>query len=211
MSSDRRLLLGGGIVVALTALVSVLAYPSMPAEMATHWNASGEVDGTMPRAFALALLPAIAAATLAFFAVIPRVDPRDGYEEFRSSYDLLAVATVAFVGYAHVLVVLANASYEFELLAALSPGIGAIYVLGGYVTDRTEQNWFVGARTPWTLEDEAVWTDTNHLVARVLQVGGVVAALGALAPDYALALAVAPALAAAVVSVAYSYREYRQD
>jgi uncharacterized membrane protein len=209
MSDSRRLLVGGGVVVAFTALVSALAYPELPAEMATHWNASGEVDGTMSRPLALGLLPSITALTVGFFAVLPRVDPRTDYAEFRDAYDAMALTTVAFLGYVHAVLVLFNAGYEFGVLQALAPAIGGIYVVAGFVTDRAEQNWFVGVRTPWTLEDEAVWERTNHVVARVLQVGGLVAAAGALVPAYAVALVVAPAIFAAVVGVGYSYYTYQ--
>lgn len=156
MNPDRRLLLGGGALVALSVVVSVLAYPEMPAEMAAHWNASGEVDDTMSRELGLALLPVISLGTLGLFYVLPRVDPRDDFENFRFAYDAFALATVALVVYVHALVVLVNAGYEFAILQGIAPAIGVIYVLAGYVTERTDQNWFVGVRTPWTLEDEQV-------------------------------------------------------
>lgn len=210
MTPNRRLLLGGGLLVALTAVVSALAYPEMPARMATHWNAAGEVDGTMSRTLALALMPAIAAITLGFFLVLPAIDPRDGYGEFRTAYDAVALATVAFVGYAHLMVVAVNAGYQFSIIQALAPAIGGIYVVAGYVTARATQNWFVGARTPWTLEDEEVWNRTNAAVAKVLYASGVLAALGALVPEYALLLIVAPAVFLAVFTFGYSYWLYQR-
>ena len=209
MNPDRRLLLGGGALVALSVAVSALAYPEMPARMATHWNASGDVDGTMSRELGLALLPVVSLGTLALFYVVPRVDPRDDFEAFRFAYDAFALATVALVVYVHGLVVLVNTGYEFGVLQGVAPAIGALYVLAGYVTERTDQNWFVGVRTPWTLEDEQVWTETNHVVAQLFKVGGVVAAAGALVPEYAIALVVAPPVVAVVVSFGYSYYRYR--
>jgi len=210
MDPDRRLLLGGGALVALSAVVSVFAYPEMPAEMATHWNASGDVDGTMSRELGLALLPALSLGTLGLFYVLPRVDPRDDFENFRFAYDAFALATIAFVGYVHGLVVLVNAGYEFGVLQGIAPAVGGLYVLAGYVTERTEQNWFVGVRTPWTLEDEQVWAETKQLVARLFTVGGVVAAAGAVVPEYAVALIVGPPVVAVVVSAGYSYYRYQR-
>ncbi|WP_232702470.1 SdpI family protein [Halobacterium wangiae] len=209
MDPDRRLLLGGGVLVAIAAVVSVLAHPEMPAEMATHWNASGDVDGTMSRELGLALLPVLALGTLGLFYAIPRIDPREDFESFRFAYDALALATVALVVWVHGLVVLVNLGYEFGILQGLAPAVGAIYVLAGYVTERAEQNWFVGVRTPWTLEDEQVWTETNQLVAQLFKVGGVVAAAGALVPQYAVALIVGPPVVAVVVSAGYSYYRYQ--
>lgn len=210
MPADRRLAVGGGLLVALTVAGSALAYPEMPAEMATHWNASGEVDGTMARGLALALFPVITALTLGFFLVLPRIDPRDSYESFRVAYDALALATLGFLAYVHGVVILVNAGYDLGVLQAMAPAIGGIYVVAGFVTERAEQNWFVGVRTPWTLEDEDVWRQTNDAVATLLKVGGLVAAVGFVVPEYALALVLVPAVAAAIASVGYSYHLYRR-
>ncbi len=210
MPSDRRLLAGGAGLVALTAAVSVLAYPEMPAEMATHWNAAGDVDGTMPRSVALALFPVLNAGLFALFLALPRLDPRTDYEQFRAAYDAAALVTLALLAYVNGVVVLANAGYEFELLQALAPAIGAVYAVAGYVTERAEQNWFVGVRTPWTLEDEDVWNRTNHAAGQLFKVAGVVAALGVFVPEYALALVLGPVVAIAVASLGYSYRLYHR-
>jgi len=210
MNADSRLAVGGGLLVALTAAVSVLAHPEMPAEMATHWNASGDVDGTMSRTLALSLLPALTALTLGFFLALPRIDPRNDYESFRFAYDALALTTLGFLAYVHAVVVLVNASYDLGVLQALAPALGGIYVVAGYVTERAEQNWFVGVRTPWTLEDEDVWRQTNDAVGTLLKLGGVVAAAGFFRPAYALVLVVVPVVAVAVGSVAYSYHLYER-
>jgi len=209
MNADRRLLIGGGALVALSVVVSVLAYPEMPARMATHWNASGEVDGTMSRELGLALLPVVSLATLGLFYVLPRVDPRDDFERFRFAYDVFAVATVALVIYLHGLVVLVNVGYEIGVQQGVAPAIGVLYALAGYVTERTDQNWFVGVRTPWTLEDERVWSETNRVVGQLFKAGGVVAAAGALVPEYTLVFVLVPPVVALLVSFGYSYYRYR--
>nr|WP_272904721.1 SdpI family protein [Halobacterium sp. TGN-42-S1] len=197
------------MLVAVAVLASALAAPELPARMATHWNAAGDVDGTMPTWLGLSLTPAVAALTVGFFHVLPRLDPRNDYDDFRDAYDALALATVGFVVYAHGFVLVVNLGVDVAPMQALAPALGGVYVVAGVVTARTDQNWFVGARTPWTLEDEGVWADTNRLVGRVLVAGGPVAAAGVLVPSYALALAVAPAVLAAAATVGYSYWRYR--
>jgi uncharacterized membrane protein len=210
MDPDRRLLLGGAALAAVAAAASALAYPELPAEMATHWNASGEVDGTMPRWLGAAFTPVLALATLGLFYALPRLDPRDNYAQFRDAYDALALATVGFLAYVHVVLLAVNLGVDIGVTQAMAPGVGGIYVVAGYVTARTDQNWFVGARTPWTLEDEAVWADTNRQVGRVFVLGGPVAAAGALVPEYAFVFILAPALLALAVTVGYSYWRYRR-
>lgn len=210
MDPDRRLLLGGAALAAVAAVASALALPEMPARMATHWNAAGEVNGTMSRWLGLSFAPALALALVGLFYALPRADPRDDYAEFRDAYDALALAVIAFVVYIHGVVLAVNAGVDVGVTQATAPGVGGIYVVAGYVTARTDQNWFVGARTPWTLEDEAVWADTNRQVGRVFVLGGPIAAAGALIPEYALVLLVAPAMLALAVTVGYSYWRYRR-
>lgn len=210
MNANRRLLLGGGVLIALMVLISIIAYPEMPAQMATHWNGSGDVNGTMPRLLGLSILPIIALFTLGLFLVLPRIDPRDNFDAFRFAYDALALTTVALFGYVHVLVVLVNAGYTINIIQAISPAIGAIYVVAGFVTVRADQNWFVGVRTPWTLESETVWDKTNTIVGRLFEIGGIVTALGFFFPTYAIALILIPALVVALVSFGYSWWAYQR-
>ena len=210
MSPNRRLLLGGGLLVAVAVVASVLAAPELPAELATHWNAAGEVDDTMPKWLGLSFVPSLAALMVGLFAVLPRIDPRDDYAEFRAGYDALALTVVAFLVYVHGVVLAVNLGVDVGVLQAIAPAIGGLHVVAGLVIARADQNWFVGARTPWTLDDEAVWDDTNRLVGRVLVAGGPVAAAGALVPDYALVLVLAPVLVAAGTTVGYSYWRYQQ-
>ncbi|WP_135851596.1 SdpI family protein [Halorussus salinus] len=209
--SLRRSYLAGGLLVALSAAMSALAFPEMPAEMATHWNAAGEIDGRTPKTVALALFPALSAAMLALFAVLPRIDPLgENVATFREEYDTFVVLLLAFLTYVHGLVLAANAGYEFEMMQALAPAIGALYYYLGVLTAHAEQNWFVGIRTPWTISNEEVWHRTHERAAPLFKLAGVVAVLGALVPAYAELLVVAPIAAVALYGTVYSYVTYRR-
>ncbi|UPV99405.1 SdpI family protein [Halorussus gelatinilyticus] len=207
----RRSYLAGGLLVALSAVMSALAYPEMPAEMATHWNAAGEIDGRTPRLVALALFPALSAGMLALFAFLPRIDPLgENVAAFREQYDTFVVLLLAFLTYVHGLVLAANAGYEFAVMQALAPAIGALYYYVGVLTAHAERNWFVGIRTPWTISNEEVWDRTHERAAPLFKLAGVVAVLGVLVPSYAELLVVAPAVAVALYSTVYSYVAYRK-
>lgn len=207
----RRSYLVAAALVALSALASVLAYPEMPARMATHWNAAGEVDGQMPKLYALALLPGLSAALLGLFALLPRIDPRgENVARFREQYDTFLVVLTAFLAYIHLLVLAANAGYEFGMIQALSPAVGALVYYVGVLSEHAEPNWFVGIRTPWTLSDERVWKRTHERAAPLFKLAGGVAVLGALAPSYAELLIVAPLAAVALYTTVYSYVAYRR-
>lgn len=210
MTVRRSYLVGLGLVVA-SALVSALAAPEMPAEMAIHWNAAGEVDDHLGKTLALVLFPALSAALLVGFAAVPRIDPLgDNVARFREQYDTFVVLAVAFLTYVHLLVLAANAGYEFEMIQALAPGIGGLFYYVGVLSTHAEQNWFVGIRTPWTLSNEEVWKRTHEHAAPLFKLSGVIAALAALVPAYAELLVVGPAVAVGLYATVYSYVEHRR-
>lgn len=210
MNLRRSYLVGVGLV-ALSALASALAAPEMPARMATHWNAAGEVDGQLSKRYALALFPALSAVLLGAFAALPRIDPLgENVARFREQYDTFVVLLLAFLTYVHLLVLAANAGYEFEIVQALAPAVGALLYYVGVLSEHAERNWFVGIRTPWTLSDEEVWKRTHERAAPLFKLAGVVAALAVLVPAYAELLIAGTVAAVALYATVYSYVTYRR-
>lgn len=207
---SRRDIAGGGIVL-LTAVASALAAPELPAEMAIHFDASGDPDGYVDRPLALASMPLLATGLVALFAAIPRVDPLgENIAEFRGAYDALAVGTIALLAYVHGLVLAYNLGTEFDVTVAVAPAVAAVYYLAGHLLSRAERNWFVGLRTPWTLSDERVWTRTHERVAPLFKLAGVVALVGVVVPSLAIYLLVGPVAVAALAGTVYSYVCYRR-
>lgn len=210
MGTRRSYGVGLGLV-ALSAAASALAYPEMPARMVTHWDAVGDPNGGMSRLVALALLPALSVALLGLFAALPRIDPLgENVGAFRERYDTFVVLVVGLLTYVHLLVIAWNAGYRFELIQALAPAIGVPFYYAGVVSAHAERNWFVGIRTPWTLSNDEVWKRTHERAAPLFKIAGVLAALGAVVPDYAVVLVVGPAAAVAAYTTVYSYVEYRR-
>ncbi|WP_276300921.1 SdpI family protein [Halorussus lipolyticus] len=207
----RRSYLVGIVLVALSAVLSALAYPEMPAEMATRWGASGEVNGQTPKLVALSLLPGLSALLLGAFAVLPRIDPLgENVAQFREQYDTFVVLMLAFLAYLNLVVVAANAGYEFEIAQALAPAIGTLYYYVGVLSAHAERNWFVGIRTPWTISSDEVWERTHERVAPLFKLAGVVAVFAALVPAYAELLLAAPVAGVALYATVYSFFEYRR-
>ena len=78
--------------------------------------------------------------------------------------------------------------------------------------NNVKPNYFVGIRTPWTLESEVVWRKTHQLAARIWLPGGILLAiLGWVLPEAAAHITFVAAIAVLViVPVVYSYILFRQ-
>lgn len=200
----------GGIVAAL-ALLGIVSLPELPAEMAVHFDSSGQPDNYVQAETFLAGSVLFAAGLAALFAVLPRLDPLgENIAEFQTVYDGFVVATLGFVGYVYGLILAYNLGVEFDMIQATVPAVAALYLLLAVLMRRVEQNWFVGIRTPWTLSDEQVWDRTHDRAGPLFKLAGALALGGAVLPQYAMVFLVGPVSLVAISTTAYSYILYRR-
>lgn len=210
MNSRHRFLIAT-VFVVISGAVSVLTAPELPTRMATHWNAAGQPDGTMPKAAALAFLPTMTAVLLVVFALVPRIDPlRENIAAFRPVYDWFVVVFTAFMAVIHGGVIAFNLGYEFDFTLLILTTVAGLFYYVGVLLEHAERNWFVGIRTPWTLSSADVWDRTHRLGSRLFKLTALVALIGLLFGEYAIYFLVVPALLTAGITVVYSYYLYEQ-
>ena len=199
-------------IITLSFILSIYLYPRVPEQMATHWDASGEVNGYMSKFWGLFFMPLIMAGLALFFLVVPRIDPRKAnFEKFSRRYEGFIVLMLLFLLTVHVQVLLWNIGIEISPNSVLPVGIGLLFYYIGILTENAEQNWFVGVRTPWTLSSKKVWKRTNQLAGKLFKIAGIAALFGLFFPELMVYFILGPALLVAFVTVFYSYLEYRKE
>lgn len=199
-------------LIIASFLLGAYLYPFMPERMATHWDAAGIVNGYMSKTWGLFLMPLLSGLIFLAFLLAPRMDPlRKNIEQFRGHFDLFMLLFFSFLFYLYLLTLIWNLGYRFNLIAFMAPAFGVIIYYTGVMMENARQNWSIGIRTAWTLSSEAVWDKTNRLAGRLFKAAGALAALGAVFPEYAVFLILAPVILAAVYPIIYSYREYQRE
>lgn len=187
-------------------------YRVMPEIMASHWNAQGEVNGYMPKFWALFLMPLIALAIFLLFLVIPKIDPlKNDVEKFRKHLGNFSVVIMTFFFYLFLLTIFWNLGFKFNLSQFLTPAFAALFFYCGIFIERIKRNWFAGIRTPWTLSSDRVWDKTHKLGGKLFKGVGLIALLGLIFPNQAIFLVIVLVLLVAVFLSAYSYFEYRHE
>lgn len=164
MVSSRWL---GPALVLLSAVASGLAYADLPPQLMLPWRSAAQ--GPVSRDYAVAFVPAVMVGIWVLLQIFPAIDPRRAnYPGFRRTYWLLGNTILVFLAAAHGLLLAGVAEADRWLVA----GAGLIAVVIGNFLGRVEPNWFVGLRTPWTLESDVVWHRTHRLVGRLLFLAG---------------------------------------
>ena len=199
------------VVLAAVWIAAAAFYGSMPERMATHWNAGGVVNGYSSRAFGLLFLPVILLVIQGIFLLIPRIDPlKENIETFRNKYEGFVLVIALFLAYVFGMTVLWNMGFRFDMGRLLAPAIGGMMYGVGAMIKGIKRNWFVGIRTPWTMSSDEVWDRTHLLGSKLFKLSGLIALMGIVLPDHAIALIVMPILATTIVAVVYSYVLFRR-
>ena len=200
------------LVLILTAVMTLVAYPVMPDVVASHWNAAGELNGTMPKFWGLALIPLLMYGFCALFVVLPRIDPlRNNYQKFQDYYEGFILVFAAFFFFIQLQIILWGLGIHVSPNLTMPVMIGGLFVYIGFLMEHAEPNWFVGIRTPWTLSSDSVWTKTHQRAGTLFKLAGVVSMIGALAGIYASLFILVPAITVALYTVVYSYVEFKRE
>ena len=199
-------------VLIITALMTMIVYPAMPDLVASHWNAAGELNGTMPKFWGLLLLPLLMAFFCALLMVLPRIDPlKENYWKFQDYYDGFILIFAAFFFLIQLQIILWGLGIQVSPNLTMPVMIGILFIYLGFLLEHAEPNWFVGIRTPWTLSSGTVWKKTHTMGAKLFKIAGFISMIGVLAGRYAYLFILIPVFAVALSTVVYSYSEFRKE
>ncbi len=200
-----------GIVLLFFAVGSYF-YTQMPDRIAAHWNAQGQADGYMSRFWGLFLVPLMAAGMSVLLVLIPSIDPlRANIDKFKAHYYGFVIVLLLFLFYLYLLTILWNLGARFNMIQLLAPAFGILFYYCGVLMEKAKRNWFIGIRTPWTLNSEVVWDKTHRIGGRLFKAAGILSLIGILFPSYAIFLILVPAILLAFFTIIYSYVEYQKE
>lgn len=210
MSTKNSLIIIAILIIA-SIIVSAVVYPQLPEQVASHWDANDNVNGTMPRFWGVAFAPLLTIFMALLFMVIPGIDPlKANIAQFRETFNAFIVLIVAFMIYIHILTLVYNLGYIFRISLAMIPALGLIFAFTGVLMGKAKRNFFIGIRTPWTLSNDEVWDKTHALGSKLFIVAGLGSLLTIFLGENGFWLMMALIMGAAFIPVAYSYVLYRQ-
>lgn len=201
------------MLVGAMVLTTLAFWGALPARIPTHWNFRGEVDGWSPRWPGAFLVPAIALALWLLLPFLRRVDPRrENYERFDETFYILLNVMIAYMAVIHVLTLGSAVGWPVDVARVMMALIGVTFVALGNFLPRVRSNWWMGIRTPWTLESERVWKETHRVAGWTFVAGGSLAILAQLVVPHPWRVAVSfiGLMAGGLIPVVWSFVLWRR-
>ena len=215
MTTKQTFALVAGITL-ISFFIGWYLYPLLPATVASHWGMNGEVNGHMTKFWGLFFVPFMMIFMSLLLFLLPKIDPlKENIALFQKSYNAIIAGIIVFLFYIHLLTVFWNLGYHFDIGKMIVFPIAFLLYMLGALMPKMKQNWFMGIRTPWTLESARVWDETHVWGGKMYRYSAIVA-LGAFLfpPPYALFFIIIPILTASFGSIFYSFilfKKYGSD
>ncbi len=205
-----------GVVLTLAAFGAAAAlYNKLPNLLTVHWNMKAQADGYWAKPQGVYFYPILIAAMLLLKLVLPVISPRAfAIEPFTRAFNILMTAFMLFGAYVMGFVYANALGAHLPVGQAVIAGIGALFIVIGNFLGKTTKNFFIGFRTPWSLDDEEVWLRTHRLGGWLFVLAGVITIIVAILGSYYKAALVALGIAA-LAPLVYSFvlgmiRKYRK-
>ena len=206
-------------IVLLAAPFASLAFfwNTLPARIPIHWNLHGEIDGWASKEFGLLPLPFLNMFLTGLLRFLPQLDPklRRGGEQGRmpATVGKIRLALQVFLNLVFFLQIAASLGHDLVSGRFIPAGVLILFAILGNYLGNLRPNYFIGIRTPWTLESAETWRATHRLGGRLLVGGSIVLiVLLFLLPDTAFfALFTGATLALVAWCFLYSWRHFQSQ
>lgn len=193
------------LVSLIPILIGILLWDRLPETIATHFNIHGEPDGYSSKAFTVFALPLFLAALNLLCFFVTSLDPKQKGQN-RKAFGIIfwIVPVISLVVCSLTYAIALGVEINMTVIMPFILGI-AFIIIGNYLP-KTKQNYTLGIKLPWTLNDEENWNKTHRLGGKLWVIGGVLIMLTALLPiKILLFVDLAIILILCIVPAIYSY------
>ena len=175
LSKEALLLL----IAAAPIVYMLLIWDQLPESIPTHFNLAGEADSYSSKRTAAFFIAGSNLFIYVLMLITPKLDPKGKIMNMGANYASLRMIMQLFLAAISAYIVYAGQMGEMQNPNLLMVIIGISLALLGNYFQVLRQNYFIGIKTPWTLENETVWNKTHKLGGILWVIGGILIAITA--------------------------------
>ena len=170
----------GPFLVALLIIApfiyGALIFPQLPSKIPTHFNIEGKADawgGPSSIFIGPGIMGAVSIFIYVLMSNLKSFDPKKYDEANDTLYNNFAILTVAFLSVLSTIIIYSSThADELNVGKLILPLVGLSFAGLGWYMPKFKQNYFVGFKLPWTLENETNWDETHKVAGKLWIYGG---------------------------------------
>lgn len=200
-----------GIVLAPFVYLAII-WNTLPEKVPTHWNYKGEADKWGDKYSLIALLFLLPVLTYVLMLVIPKIDPKKKIQLMGGKYYQLKFILVLFMSTLAFIILHLTVNQSTSSPNLIYIPIGVLFIALGNYFKVIQPNYFIGIKTPWTLENTEVWKSTHTLAGKLWIAGGLIIVLTSLTIAKSVFIYVFGVVVAIIslVPIVYSYFKFKK-
>ena len=207
IKKNLKTLIITSVVILLPILAGIFLWNQLPDPMPSHWNASGEVDGWSSKPFAIFGLPLILLAAQWLCVLGTAADPKkNNHPEIILHLVLWIIPVLSVV--MHTVVYMIALGYGVRMEVIMPVLMGVIFTIIGNYLPKCKQNYTIGIKIPWTLNNEENWNKTHRFAGWLWTACGLLVILTGFIGGFWLFMIVT--LLMVVAPIIYSYLLHRK-
>lgn len=190
-----------------------LAYiwPTLPQRVPMHWNASGEIDRWGDKSETLMIPLLMTGLVYVLFLILPKIDPKGKLESMGNKLNSFRMILTCFMSVLSLYILYSIKTHNADP-KMLFPLLGLLFAFLGNYMKTMKPNYFIGFRTPWTLENEEVWKKTHKMGGMLWFIGGLLMTFTFLLEGKTqLYTFMAILVVITIIPVVYSYLEFQKQ
>jgi uncharacterized membrane protein len=168
------------IIVLLPLTYLLFQWNTIPAQVPLHWNLEGEVDRYGNKNELLYIVLLMPALIYFLLLIIPKIDPKQKIQQMGHKYQIVKLFITIFISAVCIMIIYISTSESLTNPSYLLVLIGFLFTILGNYLKTIKPNYFIGIRTPWTLENEVVWKKTHELGGKIWFIGGILIVISSL-------------------------------
>ena len=156
----------------LPVTIMYFLWNKLPDEIPTHYGLSGEADDWTKKSNAPYLFGGLSLIIYLLLLVVPKIDPKGRIKKMGNKFFLVKMIVIGLISVMFSLVIISSSNNSI-VFSDYYPSVLFLFfvILGNYI-QAVQPNYFIGIRTPWTLEDPENWKATHRLGGRLWMFGG---------------------------------------
>lgn len=211
IKNNRFKLIISSLIILLPILAGALLWNKLPDYLTTHWGADGVADGFSSKAIAIFLLPVIFLLLFWICIFVTSKDPKNKNQSQKSINMVIWIIPILSCLMNGIMYITAF-GYEIEIKILIALILGFLFIFIGNYLPKCKQNYTIGIKVKWTLENEENWYATHRFTGKVWLICGILMFLSCLLPEkiflYSLPVLIIPV---AVLPLIYSYLYYKKQ